>query len=123
MARRLVELGVPFVEVDLGGWDNHANIFPTLADQKLPEMDKAMSGLVADLADRGLLDDTVVIWMGEFGRKRVLGTDRIAASRFANLVFTPRPPLFGCDRVLTRSRAPLAVGHCVACALGAAEAP
>ena len=68
MARRLVELGVPFVEVDLGGWDNHANIFPTLADQKLPEMDKAMSGLVADLADRGLLDDTVVIWMGEFGR-------------------------------------------------------
>ena len=68
MARRLVELGVPFIEVDLGGWDNHADIFPTLADRKLPELDKAMSGLVADLADRGLLDDTVVIWMGEFGR-------------------------------------------------------
>ena len=68
MARRLVEMGVPFVEVDLGGWDNHANIFPTLADTKLPELDKAMAALVADLADRGMLDDTVVVWMGEFSR-------------------------------------------------------
>ena len=68
MARRLVEMGVPFVEVDLGGWDNHANIFPTLQNQKLPVLDQAMSALVADLADRGLLDDTVVIWMGEFSR-------------------------------------------------------
>jgi len=68
MARRLVELGVPFVEVDLGGWDNHANIFPTLQNQRLPTLDRAMSALVADLADRGMLDDTVVLWMGEFGR-------------------------------------------------------
>jgi uncharacterized protein (DUF1501 family) len=68
MARRLVEMGVPFVEVDLGGWDNHANIFPTLQNQKLPELDKAMSALVEDLADRGMLDDTVVMWMGEFSR-------------------------------------------------------
>lgn len=68
MARRLVEAGVPFVEVDLGGWDNHAGIFPTLQNQKLPELDKAMSGLVSDLADRGMLEDTVVIWMGEFSR-------------------------------------------------------
>jgi uncharacterized protein (DUF1501 family) len=68
MARRLVEMGVPFVEVDLGGWDNHANIFPTLQNQKLPEVDKAMSALVSDLSDRGMLDDTVVIWMGEFSR-------------------------------------------------------
>jgi uncharacterized protein (DUF1501 family) len=68
MARRLVEAGVPFVEVDLGGWDNHAGIFPTLQNQKLPELDKAMSGLVSDLADRGLLDDTAIIWMGEFSR-------------------------------------------------------
>jgi hypothetical protein len=68
MARRLVELGVPFVEVDLGGWDNHGGIFPTLADNKLPILDQAMSALVEDLVQRGLFDDTVVIWMGEFGR-------------------------------------------------------
>jgi len=68
MARRLVESGVPFVEVDLGGWDNHNNIFPTLQNQKLPEVDKAMSALVGDLVERGMWEDTVVIWMGEFGR-------------------------------------------------------
>ena len=68
LARRLVEAGVPFVEVDLGGWDMHADIFTTLADRKLPELDKAMSALVSDLADRGMLDDTAIIWMGEFSR-------------------------------------------------------
>ena len=68
MARRLVEMGVPFVEVDLGGWDNHAGIFTTLENQKLPELDKAMSALVEDLNERGLLQDTAIIWMGEFGR-------------------------------------------------------
>lgn len=68
MARRLVEIGVPFIEVDLGGWDNHSDIFPTLQNQKLPEMDKAMSALVSDLNDRGLLDNTAILWLGEFGR-------------------------------------------------------
>jgi len=68
MARRLVEMGVPFIEVDMGGWDNHAGIFTTLENQKLPELDKAMSALVEDLNDRGLLQDTAIIWMGEFGR-------------------------------------------------------
>ena len=68
MARRLVEAGVPFVEVDLGGWDNHSGIFPTLEGQKLPDLDRAMSALVSDLADRGMLDDTAIVWMGEFGR-------------------------------------------------------
>ena len=68
MARRLVEQGVPFIEVGLGGWDNHQNIHTTLADNKLPEMDKAMSALVQDLEERGLLEDTAIIWMGEFGR-------------------------------------------------------
>jgi uncharacterized protein (DUF1501 family) len=68
MARRLVEAGVPFVEVDLGGWDNHAGIFTTLQNQKLPELDKAMSALVEDLNNRGLLQDTAIVWMGEFGR-------------------------------------------------------
>ncbi len=68
MARRLVEQGVPFVEVDLGGWDTHNNNFRTLADNKLPEMDRAMSALVEDLDQRGLLADTAIVWMGEFGR-------------------------------------------------------
>lgn len=68
MARRLVEVGVPFVEVDLGNWDSHQNIFPTLKDQRLPMMDQAMSALVEDLSQRGMLQDTAIIWMGEFGR-------------------------------------------------------
>jgi hypothetical protein len=68
MARRLVEAGVPFIEVDYGGWDNHANIFPTLKDTKLPVIDQAMSALVEDLDQRGLLQDTAIIWMGEFSR-------------------------------------------------------
>lgn len=68
MARRLVETGVPFIEVDLGGWDNHDNIFATLQNQKLPELDKAMSALIEDLDSRGLLDTTSIVWMGEFGR-------------------------------------------------------
>lgn len=75
MARRLVEAGVPFVEVDFGGWDNHQNIFPTLQNQKLPTLDKAMSALVEDLDQRGLLEDTAIIWMGEFSRTpRINGT-------------------------------------------------
>ena len=68
MARRLVETGVPFVEVDLGGWDNHNGIFPTLQNTKLPELDKAMAALTADLEQRGMLQDTAIIWMGEFSR-------------------------------------------------------
>jgi len=68
LARRLVEAGVPFVEVDLGGWDNHTGIFPTLQNDRLPTLDKAMSALVADLSDRGLLQDTAIVWMGEFAR-------------------------------------------------------
>ena len=68
MARRLVESGVPFIEVDLGGWDNHQNIFPTLKDTKLPELDKAMSALIGDLEERGMLENTAIMWMGEFSR-------------------------------------------------------
>lgn len=68
LARRLVESGVPFVEVNLGGWDNHNGIHTILKDNKLPQLDKAMSALVEDLEQRGLLQDTVVMWMGEFGR-------------------------------------------------------
>jgi uncharacterized protein (DUF1501 family) len=67
MARRLVEVGVPFVEVNSGGWDLHQNNFTSLRT-KLPELDKAFSALVDDLSGRGLLESTVVLCMGEFGR-------------------------------------------------------
>ena len=67
LARRLVEVGVPFVEVSLGGWDTHENNFERVA--KLSgTVDAAMSTLITDLKARGLLDSTLVIWMGEFGR-------------------------------------------------------
>jgi hypothetical protein len=68
MARRLVEMGVTFVEVALGGWDNHTDIFSTLSRNLLPQLDKGMGALVADLAASGLLENTLVVWMGEFGR-------------------------------------------------------
>src|SRR5581483_2062079 len=67
MARRLVEAGVSFVEVTLGGWDTHQNNFERVR-QLSGQVDPAMSALVRDLRDRGLLDSTLVIWMGEFGR-------------------------------------------------------
>src|SRR5437763_1363976 len=67
LARNLVEAGAVCVEVDFGGWDNHQNIFPTLKT-KLPTLDKAMAALVEDLMQSGMWQDTVVVWMGEFGR-------------------------------------------------------
>jgi hypothetical protein len=70
MARRLVEAGVPFVEVVMGdgvGWDTHRDNFPRVKALSL-ECDAAMSALVSDLHERGLLDSTLVVWMGEFGR-------------------------------------------------------
>jgi hypothetical protein len=67
LARRLVETGVSFVEVTLGGWDTHQNNFQRVR-QLSEQVDPAMSALVNDLKNRGLLDDTLVLWMGEFGR-------------------------------------------------------
>jgi hypothetical protein len=68
LARRLVEVGVPFVEVVLGGWDTHVNNFPQVKKLCAEVVDPAMNALIGDLKDRGLLDSTLVIWMGEFGR-------------------------------------------------------
>ena len=84
LARRLVEAGVPFVEVNLGGWDLHNDVFRTLQTQRLPVLDKGISALTEDLAQRGMLDDTVIVWMGEFGRtpriNQNVGRDHWAAS-------------------------------------------
>jgi hypothetical protein len=67
MARRLVEAGVPFVEVVLDGWDTHRDNFARTKALSL-ECDTAMAALIDDLKQRGLLDTTLVVWMGEFGR-------------------------------------------------------
>jgi hypothetical protein len=68
LARKLVEGGVTCVEIDLGGWDNHQNIFQTIRNGNGPRLDQGMGTLVKELADRGKLKDTVVMWMGDFGR-------------------------------------------------------
>lgn len=67
LARRLVERGVPFIEVTLSGWDTHANNFDQVKNL-CGSLDGAWSSLMADLKDRGLLDSTTIVWMGEFGR-------------------------------------------------------
>ncbi|HWB11266.1 MAG TPA: DUF1501 domain-containing protein [Pirellulales bacterium] len=85
LARRLVEAGARFVTVYWGKeeqdwadgagprlannpWDTHRNHFPLVKDSLVPRADRALAALVADLADRGLLDETLVVWMGDFGR-------------------------------------------------------
>lgn len=71
IARRLVEAGVPIVQVNMGRvqtWDNHGAIFPTLKNRLLPPLDSGVSALLDDLTERGLLDDTLVMMLGEFGR-------------------------------------------------------
>lgn len=66
LARRLVESGVRFVEVMSSGWDHHSNLDKFSA--KAQTIDKPVAALISDLEQRGLLDDTLVIWTGEFGR-------------------------------------------------------
>jgi hypothetical protein len=67
VARRLVERGIPYVTINYGGWDTHKNNFQAMQRQ-LPEMDKGFATLLQDLSDRGLLNNTIVWWGGEFGR-------------------------------------------------------
>ena len=67
LARRLVEKGVPFVEVTLGNWDTHGNNFD-MVKNLCGTLDGAWAALMDDLKDRGLLETTTIVWMGEFGR-------------------------------------------------------
>jgi hypothetical protein len=90
LARRLVEAGVPFVTVfwrgneeklnkkcaSGGGWDTHGNNFNCLKDDLLPEFDRAFSALISDLADRGMLDETLLLVTSEMGRKPKIGDPR-----------------------------------------------
>src|SRR5262245_28272423 len=79
MARRLVEAGVRFVTVyysaGIGGWDTHKDNFVTLKGSRLPHTDAALSALLDDLKDRGLLAETLVYWTGDFGRTPKVNKD------------------------------------------------
>ncbi|MFP6764302.1 MAG: DUF1501 domain-containing protein [Planctomycetaceae bacterium] len=80
LARRLIEAGVPFVTVyapvqriEGVSWDTHRDNFPLLKNTLLPPADQSFSALLEDMHQRGLLDETLVIWMGEFGRTPKIG--------------------------------------------------
>jgi hypothetical protein len=68
LARRLIEAGVHFVTVTDGGWDTHQNNFRSLKDRLLPRIDQGYAALLKDLHARGMLENTLVVWMGDFGR-------------------------------------------------------
>lgn len=71
MARRLLEAGVTLVQVNLGNnetWDTHGDAFPRLKEKLFPPTDRSISAFLDDLVDRGLLDDTLIVMAGEFGR-------------------------------------------------------
>lgn len=92
-ARRLVEIGVPFIEVPYGSWDHHGFLYSGMRggspciQPMSAVVDQGMSALIADLKERGLLDQTLVIWMGEFGRTpKMSGTGRDHYARAWNAV-------------------------------------
>jgi hypothetical protein len=68
LCRRLVEVGVSFVTCHYGGWDHHEDIFNKLKDRHMPKLDLGIAALINDLDERGLLESTLVIVLGEFGR-------------------------------------------------------
>jgi hypothetical protein len=78
IARRLLERGVRFVQVWHGGWDNHGNLAVDLKN-RAAEIDQPVAALLADLEQRGMLEDTLVIWGGEFGRSPSADANAMAA--------------------------------------------
>ena len=88
LARRLVEAGVSFVTINdhgMGplGWDTHAQNFTSIKNTLAPPLDKGVAALVEDLGERGLLDDTLVVMMGEFGRTLAINTATSVATTTA----------------------------------------
>lgn len=75
LARRLVEVGVPFVTVNYGGWDHHRDLFKTCKGEFMQKFDQGMSALITDLDRRGLLESTLVVALGEFGRTPKINKD------------------------------------------------
>lgn len=74
LARRLVEAGVPFVTLYDGGWDHHRGLFPAL-DKRLPSFDATIAALIEDLHERGTLERTLIVVLGEFGRTPKINKD------------------------------------------------
>jgi uncharacterized protein (DUF1501 family) len=68
LARRLIEAGVRFVTITDGGWDTHTNNFQSLKQRLLPRVDSGFAALLEDLKVRGMLENTLVVWFGDFGR-------------------------------------------------------
>ena len=104
LGRRLIESGVRFVTVNYGGWDHHAKIYESLG-KKLPELDSGLSTLVTDLSERGLLQDTLLLVMGEFGRTPKVNKDagrdhwgRAGSLLFAGAGVTPGKVVGATDR-------------------------
>ncbi len=89
LARRLIEAGTRFVHIQKGGWDTHTQNFVTLGKTRLPELDQGYAALLQDLSDRGLLANTLVVCMGEFGRTPKVnssaGRDHWGPASFATL--------------------------------------
>ncbi len=75
LARRLVEVGVSFVTVNYGGWDHHKDVFNICRGEFMQKFDKSMAALLVDLDQRGLLESTLVIALGEFGRTPKINKD------------------------------------------------
>jgi len=75
LARRLAEVGVSFTVTYWGGWDNHGTIFKVYKDNHSPKLDQGLSALMTDLDERGMLDTTLVICLGEFGRTPKVNKD------------------------------------------------
>ncbi len=102
LARRLVEANVRFITVSFGGWDHHSKIWDGLGS-RLPEFDAGFSALLNDLCDRGLLDDTLVLAMGEFGRTPKINKDAGRDHRHRQAVCSSLARVSAADR----SSAPL----------------
>ncbi len=89
VARRLVEAGVRMVQVNLRGWDTHQNAFRDLKGKLLPSLDHCLSGFLDDLAERGLLEETLIVMCGEMGRTPRVTPIAVGGKNASGEVFTP----------------------------------
>ena len=125
-ARRLVDAGVRFVTLSLGGWDTHDQNFNALRSGSLPQLDQTLSALIKDLSDRGTLDRTIVLLRGRVRpdaahqprRPRSLGSMSVvlAGGGFRRGSRTARPTAMACSR--PSSRAPDDVSSTIFQSLG-----